>query len=69
MKLNELIEDFTIFLNNEEKSLLKRMNSVMLPEQFTQRELMVIENMVRKSVVSKVIHKGKMYLVRNEKPT
>jgi hypothetical protein len=68
MKLNELIEDFTIFLNNEEKSLLKRMNSVMLPEQFTQRELMVIENMVRKSVVSKVIHKGKMYLVRNEKP-
>jgi hypothetical protein len=69
MKLNELIEDFTIFLNNEEKSLLKRMNSVMLPEQFTQRELMVIENMVRKSVVAKVIHKGKMYLVRNEKPT
>jgi hypothetical protein len=68
MKLNELIEDFTIFLNNEEKSLLKRMNSVMLPEQFTQRELMVIENMVRKSVVAKVIHKGKMYLVRNEKP-
>ena len=68
MKLNELIEDFTIFLNNQEKSLLKRMNSVMLPEQFTQRELMVIENMVRKSVVSKVIHKGKMYLVRNEKP-
>lgn len=68
MKLNELIDNFTIFLNNEEKSLLKKMNSVMLPEQFTDRELTVIENMVRKSIVSKVIHKGKMYLVRNEKP-
>jgi len=68
MKLNELIDNFDIFLNNEEKSLLKKMNSVMLPEQFTDRELTIIENMVRKSIVSKVIHKGKMYLVRNEKP-
>jgi len=68
MKLNELIDNFDIFLNNEEKSLLKKMNHVMLPEQFTERELTVIENMVRKSIVSKVIHKGKMYLVRNERP-
>lgn len=67
MKLNDLISDFIIALNNEEKQLLRKFEGVMKPEQFTEREIVIIENMVRKSVVSKIIHKGKMYLVKNEK--
>lgn len=66
MKLNDLISDFEIALSNEEKRLLRRFKGVMQPEQFTEREIRIIENMVRKSVVSKIVHKGKTYLVQNE---
>jgi hypothetical protein len=66
MKLNDLISDFRIALSNEEKKLLRRFDGVMQPEQFTERERRIIENMVRKSVVSKIVHKGKTYLVQNE---
>jgi hypothetical protein len=66
MKLNDLITDFSIALSNEEKKLLRRFSGVMQPDQFTEREKTIIENMIRKSVVSKIVHKGKTYLVQNE---
>lgn len=66
MKLNDLITDFKIALSNEERMLLRRFSGVMQPEQFTEREKTIIENMIRKSVVSKIVHKGKTYLVQNE---
>lgn len=69
MKLNDLISDFEIAMSNEEKGILEQFDGVMEPEQFTEREQRIIENMIRKSVVTKIIHKGKMYLVRNEKHT
>jgi len=67
MKLNDLITDFKIALSNEETQLLRRFSGVMQPDQFTEREKRIIENMVRKSVVNKIVHKGKTYLVQNEK--
>lgn len=67
MKLNELISDFKIMLSNEEEHLLGRFDGVMIPEEFTEREQRVIENLVRKSVVSKINHKGKVFLVKNER--
>lgn len=67
MKINNLITDFEIALTNEEQELLRKIKGVMVPEQFTERERFIIENMIRKSVVSRVNHKGKAYLVRNEK--
>ena len=66
MKLNDLIGNFEIALNNEEKQLLRRLDGVMKPEQFTEREQTIVDNMVRKSVVSKIINKGNVYLVKNE---
>ena len=66
MKLNDLIGNFEIALNNEEKQLLRRLDGVMKPEQFTEREQTIVDNMVRKSVVSKIVHNGKVYLVKNE---
>lgn len=67
MKLNDLIGNFKIALSNEEKSLLRKFNGVMEPDQFNEREQRIIENMIRKSVVNKIVHKGKTYLVQNEK--
>jgi len=66
MKLNELLGRFKIYLTNEEKSLLNDMDNVMLPEQFNEREVTIIENLVKKSIIRKVVHKGTMYLVKNE---
>lgn len=66
MKINELIQDFEIFLTNEEKDILPKLNKLRLPAEFTEREQLVIENMVKKSVVTKIKHNGETYLVRNE---
>jgi hypothetical protein len=66
MKLNDLISNFEIALNNEEKKLLRRFDGIVKPEQFTEREQTIIDGMVRKSVVSKIVHNGKVYLVKNE---
>lgn len=66
MKLNDLITDFEIILSNEEASLLGRIDGVMIPEEFTEREQRIIENLVRKSVVTKINHKGTIFLVKNE---
>lgn len=67
MKLNELILNFEIQTSNEERQLLHRFNGVMLPEEFTEREQTIIENLIRKSLVSKIGHRGKTYLVKNER--
>lgn len=66
MKLNELILNFEIQTSNEERQLLHRFDGVMLPEEFTEREQTIIENLIRKSLVSKIGHRGKTYLVKNE---
>jgi hypothetical protein len=66
MKLNQLITDFEIAMSNEEEQLLGRFEGVMIPEEFTEREQRIIENLVRKSIVTKVNHKGKIFLVKNE---
>ena len=60
MRLNELIDSFEIALSNEEAKLLNTFDGVMLPEEFTEREQRVIENMIRKSVVTKIAHQGKV---------
>lgn len=66
MKLNELISEFTIALSNEEASMLENINGVQHLEQFTEREKFIIENLIRKSLVSKVIHKGIPMVMKNE---
>ena len=67
MKLNDLISHFEIQTTNEENELLEKFQDVMIPEQFTEREQTVIENLVRKSLITKVVENGKMYLVKNGK--
>jgi len=66
MKLNELIEDFEIFTTNEEKDVLSRLDSVRPLESFTEREQTIIENLIRKSLVSKVHNNGSTLVLANE---
>ena len=65
MKLNDLISHFEIQTTNEENELLDKIKDVMIPEQFTEREQTVIENLIRKSLITKIVEDGKVYLVKN----
>lgn len=67
MKLNELINAFEIYTTNEEQKVLDKIASPCYVEMFSEREQRVIENLVRKSLITKVYHKGQMLVAPNEK--
>ncbi len=54
MKINELISDFKIFMSNEEREILGKLQEPSKISSFTEREQQVIENLIRKSLVIKV---------------
>ena len=66
MKLNELIKQFTIAMNNEEAKLLKSLKGVIPLESFDEREQFILEGLMRKSLVSKVYNNGDILVVANE---
>ena len=66
MKLNELIDAFTIYTTNEEKEMLSRIDSITHLDSFTERQQAIIENLIRKSLVSKVHNKGSTLVLANE---
>lgn len=68
MKLNQLITEFTIAVNNEETKVLELMDTDVRPfESFSEREKFIIEGLIRKSIVSKVYNKGSILVVVNDK--
>lgn len=68
MKINELISDFEIYVSNEESALLAKMQSTQPLESFTEREQFIIEGMIRKSIVTKIIKNNQTWVVSNERP-
>ena len=66
MKLNELIKSFEIFITNEEKRLLETFNVPVPMSSFAEREQVIINNLIRKSVISKIRHNGTVMVMRNE---
>lgn len=63
MKIDDVLKNFEIFTTNEEEVVLERMEGVRPMEAYTERERFVIENLIRKSLVSKVLY-NKTYMVR-----
>lgn len=66
MKLNELIRNFQIFTTNQERELLEQITSPRHLNSFDERDRITIENLVRKSLVSKVHYNGSIMVIRNE---
>jgi hypothetical protein len=66
MKLNELLQDFVIFQTNEESEILERLEGIKAIETFSEREQAIIENLIRKSLVSKVQRNGSTLVMVNE---
>ena len=66
MKVSELIDDFKIFVSNEERDLLRSMNSIKNIEDYNERERFIIENLIRKSLVMKIKQNDSYMVARNE---
>ena len=54
MKINELLGGFSIYTSLEEERVLKKLNSPMFLSDFSDREQVIIEGMIRKSLVIKL---------------
>ena len=54
MKINELINTFEVYTNNEEKKMLEQLKHPKHLNEFTEHEQFVIEGMIRKSLVIKI---------------
>jgi hypothetical protein len=67
MKINELISDFEIYVSNEESALLSRMQTTQPLESFTEREQFIIENLIRKALISKIVKNNQTWVVSNER--
>lgn len=65
MKLNELISSFTIQVSNEENEIYEKIDRATPLSVFSEREQFVIQNLIRKSLVSKVIVNGQTVVVKN----
>jgi hypothetical protein len=66
MKINELIQDFTIQCTKEERAVLKRCNDLRSLDSYSERDRFVIEALIRKALVSKLIQGGTVMVVANE---
>lgn len=65
MKVSELISDFEIFASNEEKSVLEKIDRPVLIDSFDERERFIIDNLVKKSILSRYNQNNVTLVIRN----
>ena len=68
MKVSELLGSFEIFSTNEEDQLLAKLDTLTPLQRFPERQRFVIENMIKKSLVSKKMRGKEVMVVRNDIP-
>jgi len=66
MKLNELIDSFEVFTTNEETLELTKLEGMVPFESLTERQQVIINNLIRKSLVSKIRSKEGIMVAKNE---
>ena len=67
MKINELLTDFKIFMTNEEKVELENLSAPTPMSSLTERQQVIINNLIRKSLVSKIRSNNVIMVARNDK--
>jgi len=65
MKINELIGDFAIYTTNEEQDFLTKVRRPVKMAALTERERVIAETMIRKSLLIKIGHEDPS-IVANE---
>lgn len=67
MKVNELLGTFHVFMNNEERELREQIDQPRSYDSFTEREQVVIDGMIRKSLVKRYRTHDTVMIRNNEK--
>ena len=68
MKINEILTSFTIFTTNEEQKVLDKLKEPCYIEIFNERDRTIIENLVRKSLATKIVYRGGVMVKQNDRP-
>ena len=67
MKINELLGDFQIHKTNEEQQVLNKCSSEAIPMyNFSERDRFILEALIRKALVSKIVKDGNILVIANE---
>jgi len=66
MKINDLLGEFTIATTNEEKAVINKLDRPMPLSTFTERDQFILENLIRKSLVSKIRYNNTVLVLRND---
>ena len=66
MRLNELIQEFKIYMSNEEARVFDECKSLRPLRSFTERDQVIIEGLIRKSLVSKISKNGSIMVMAND---
>jgi hypothetical protein len=66
MKLNELIKDFTIYMTNEERKVYDDLDTVVQILTFNERQQVIVNTLIQKSLVSKIRHNNQIMVARND---
>ena len=66
MKLNELIKDFRIFMTDEEKVELEKLTAPTPLSSLTERQQVIMNNLIRKSLVSKIQTNNVIMVAKND---
>jgi len=65
MNFSEITQGINVQISLEEKKLLEKMNTLCDYGEFTERQQYVLDNLVRKDIIKRVLYQGKTYLVNN----
>lgn len=65
MKLNELVRNLPTWVSNEEQCILEKITDLQPITRFNEREIQIIEGLVRKSLVVCIQDNGNTYLYPN----
>jgi hypothetical protein len=66
VRLNELIQEFKIYMSNEETRVYDECKSLRPLRSFTERDQVIIEGLIRKSLVSKISKNGSIMVMAND---
>jgi hypothetical protein len=63
MKINELISDFAIYMSNEEQAVYETITTPTPINHFNEREKFLIQNLIKKSLLSRIDKNNGLQLV------
>lgn len=66
MKLNELLDSFEIYMTNEEEAEYSKLEGMVPLASLSERQQVIINNLIRKSLVSKIKSNNVIMVARND---